>query len=122
MEKTLFILLILIPFLFNSCSDDDDGFEPDKLVGRSFAAHAGLVEGTDQYWVFKFTSNTELEWTIRNKNPDGLITMKANGTFGIGGNSINFFLAGNEYRGEIIDNNRFRIELNSYSILEFIRQ
>ncbi len=116
MKKYLYIWLLAIPFLFSACDKDNEDLR--RIEGSIFAAYTGYdsTNNADQYTVYRFYSNTEVERTERQQGPKGLILSTSNGTYTTTEDNITININGT-VTGDFIDDNSFRI-----GDLEFNRQ
>jgi hypothetical protein len=131
--KKILIVLAVLPLLFAGCSKDD---EPDafSLNGKVYAAYAYQGGGYtilgvyfppyDVYWVFRFTSDNEVERTARKQNPQGEIIGELDkGTYVLSYPNLVIDIEGyaKSYECTFVDENTFRTGTGS-DILEYVKQ
>ncbi len=77
--------VMLFALLFSSCGSDDEENPDNPLVGSTYAVYAYHneaepsvgIEAYDAYFVLKFTSEHECEYTVRKNSPKGEIVHSA---------------------------------------------
>lgn len=71
MKKLLFISVIL--FFLTSCSKNEQPKIEFSPVGKTYSAYAykSIVDNDNVYWVYRFTSKTQVEHTAREVSPTG---------------------------------------------------
>jgi hypothetical protein len=56
MKKILFTLILILPFVFNSCSKDDDDKDPSSLIGTTWECKI-TEDGYQNVMTFEFTKD-----------------------------------------------------------------
>lgn len=119
------LAFVMLGMMLASCGGSDDDESGVSLAGKTYAAYAykSDVDGSDVYWVFKFTSDKEFEFTTRYGNSKGKIISTETGTYTLNYPTLTCItevgiIVGQKRVFSFVDANTFRYG-NS---MEFIKQ
>lgn len=132
--KKLLLLLLVLPFIFGSCSSDSDEDNSFNLEGKTYAAYAYDAGGVNiggiyiqpykVYWVYRFLPDNKIERTARNNEVNGkIIGDIENGTYTLDYPNMKIKLDNNSNYTEcvFINENTFRTGSGSY-VKEYNKQ
>lgn len=132
MKKIVLLSVVILTSLLSSCSKDDNNEDSISLVGKSYAAYAyhdggfylgGVyIDPYDVYWVYRFVSDTEVEYSSRENSPNGKIigTLKTC-TYNLNYPDMTIYEDGHSTNATFINENTFRTGSDS-NILEYTKQ
>jgi hypothetical protein len=131
MKKYVLLSMGILALLF-SCTKSDDSVDTISLAGKSYAAYAYqgggffignmYIDSYDVYWVYRFVSDTEVEYSSREKSPSGkMIGEPEKCTYQLDYPNLTIYDGTSTVKATFVNEDAFRTGSGS-GILEYVKQ
>jgi hypothetical protein len=117
MKKVIVLGLFVASIFLISCSKDDDFTDPDNLSGTEWKS-LNVDTSYEEYYIFKFTSKTIIEFWIKEK--DEVLYIEWSGVYSLSGNTITIDY-GDDIVSGVIDGNKMNFAYDG-EVMVFTKQ
>jgi hypothetical protein len=119
MKKSILIAFSLMMLLFFGCSKDDDFTDPENLSGTEWKSFDVDFPDEEDYYIFKFISNTVIELWIKEK--EGVLYKEWTGIYTINGKTISIDFGDGDIISGVIEGNKMNFAYDG-EIIVFTKQ